>query len=250
MNVYVINLARRTERMDRMRGRLEAASIAFERMDAVDGALLTRAERRAAADSFRWWCAKGYLPRAGEIGCGLSHRNVWRLMLERGNPCGAVLEDDVTLSHEFADVLDAAEKFLFDSNAIRVVLLTPTHEEANWGGCGRFVRVGWGYYTGGYALTAEAARRLLRATSPLRAPIDEWARWVRMAGVELYAAVPAVCFQAEYGSEPWGTPFESDTRERNIVFVRDMSMPRRLLHTACRVVGKTLDSIMTMGFQR
>lgn len=246
MKVFVINLARRPERMERIRRQLDALGIAYERIDAVDGSRLTTAERRSAARAFRWWCAKGYLPRAGEIGCGLSHREVWRKIAEGKDASACVLEDDVTLESGFVGMLGTTERFLCGGAMPRVVLLTPVHSEFR---CklaeGVFGKIDWAMHSGGYVVTPESARRLLRVTSPMTAPVDEWRRWAKIAKMDLFAVDPAVCSQAEYGSEPWGSPMESDTRERGIVFVKDMSTARRIVHKAVRVVGKALDFVFT-----
>jgi glycosyl transferase family 25 len=232
--------------MERIRRQLDALSVAYERIDAVDGSRLAKVERRSAASAFRWWCAKGYLPRPGEIGCGLSHREVWRKIAGGNDACACVLEDDVTLERGFVGMLGKAERFLCDGTKPRVVLLTPVHGEfLGEFAAGGFGKIGWAMYTGGYVVTRESARRLLCTTSPLTAPVDEWRRWVKLAKIDLFAADPAACTQAEYGSEPWGSPMESDTRERGFVFVKDMSVARRMAYKAFRIIGKTFDFIFT-----
>jgi glycosyl transferase family 25 len=248
MRVFVINLARRAERMATMARRLDALGVKFERIEAVDGARLSDGERRKAANRFRWWCAKGSLPRAGEIGCALSHRETWRKFLELDEPCACVLEDDVSPTDGFPAALDAAERFVMEGKEARAIVLTPfvpapvVEPEP-----GSFVRIPWATSTGGYILDRRAAAAMLKTTSPFPAPVDEWVRWTKTAGIRLYAARPAVCGQAEYGSQPWGSAYESDTRERGTVFVKDMSVSRRVAHKALRAVGKTLDFVITGG---
>ena len=246
MKVYIINLARRPERMRYMQEQLAKAGVAYERFDAVDGARLSRLECKSLARRFRWWCARGYMPRAGEIGCAMSHRNVWRKMLDGGETDCCVLEDDVALSEGFTDMLRKAEAFAAKSAALSVViLLTPCCAEPNGEFVdGHFGRIAWASLTGGYVLNREAARRLLAATERLDSPIDEWARWAKRGGIALYATQPSVCSQAEYGSEPWDSEFASDTRTRDMVLVKDMSLPRKIAHKALRVVGKIIDSVL------
>lgn len=245
MKVYVINLARRPERMRYMQEQLAKAGVAYERVDAVDGARLSRSECKSLARHFRWWCARGYMPRAGEIGCAMSHRSVWRKMKDAEDRAFCVLEDDVSVSERFAEMLDKAESFAARSASPVAILLTPFCAEPQGGlaeGC--FGRISWAALAGGYVLNREAARRFLSATERLDSPIDEWARWAKRGGVQLYAAIPSVCSQSEYGSEPFDSPFASDTRARDTVFVSEMKPIERFFHKGLRIVGLTLDRLL------
>ena len=246
MKVYVINLARRPERMRYMQEQLAKVGVAYERVDAVDGARLSRSECKSLVRRFRWWCARGYMPRAGEIGCAMSHRSVWRKMKDAQDRAFCVLEDDVSVSERFAEILDKAESFAARSASPVAILLSPFCAEPQGElaeGC--FCRISWAALTGGYVLNRAAARRLLSATERLDSPIDEWARWAKRGGIALYAAQPSVCSQAEYGSEEWGSVFESDTRDRATVLVRDMSLPRKIVHKSLRVIGKAIDAVLS-----
>ena len=240
MNVYVINLARRKERMAFMERQFASLGLAFERIDAVDGERLTPVERQKAISGFRWWCAKGYKARAGEIGCALSHRMALAKIVEAGLPCACIMEDDVTLGEGFCGALESAERFVTSEADARVVIMTPC-EAAKGDG---FVRIHWAQSCGCYVVTQEAAKRLLSVTSPLTSTIDDWRRWGEKVGFALYAFSPAACSQAPYGSEPFDSPFASDTRDRDTVFVSDMRPIRRIVHKCLRLVGRTLDRLL------
>ena len=166
-------------------------------------------------------------------------------MLAGDDAARCVLEDDVALSDGFADMLGKAGAFAAKAASPVVVLLTPRCAEPEGelsDGC--FGRIAWAALAGGYVLNREAARRLLAATERLDSPIDEWSRWAKRGGISLYAARPSVCSQAEYGSEPWDSEFASDTRTRDMVLVKDMSLPRKIAHKALRVVGKIIDRVL------
>ena len=245
MKIYVINLARRPERMRYMQEQLAKAGVAYKRVDAVDGARLSESECKSLARRFRWWCARGYMPRAGEIGCAMSHRSVWRKMKDAEDRAFCVLEDDVAVSDRFAEMLDKAESFAARSASPLAILLTPFCAEPQGGFTeGSFGRIAWAASMGGYVLNREAAQRLLFATARLDSPIDEWSRWAKRGGVQLHAARPSVCSQAEYGSETFDSPFASDTRDRSTVFVSDMKPVRRFFHKCLRLVGRTLDRLL------
>lgn len=106
MDVYLINLARRPDRLDAMRaaaGRLGLDLIRIAAMDARDAG--------TAPDG--WFDDAGPLgeiPR-GDKCCTLSHRMAWARFLESGAAHAAVLEDDVRLA-------PAAARFLKDADWI------------------------------------------------------------------------------------------------------------------------------------
>jgi len=240
VKLYVINLARRKERMAFMEGQFASLGLDVERVDAIDGELLPREERGKAVDAFRWWCSQGYTARAGEIGCALSHRKALAKVVEEGLPCACIMEDDVTLVEGFRDALESAERFVVSQTDAKVVIMVPC-EAANGDG---FVRIPWARSTGCYVVSQAAAKKLLAATSPLTSTIDDWRRWSGKGGFALYASCPAVCSQAPYGSEPFDSPFASDTRDRDTVFVSEMKPMQRFLHKGLRIAGRTLDKLL------
>jgi glycosyl transferase family 25 len=93
--IYVINLDRSEERMEKMSAWLADHGLAHTRVPAVradewadgmEGAVYDREANR-----------RGYLAplEKEEVACILSHRRVWRMFLESGAPAAVVLEDDV-----------------------------------------------------------------------------------------------------------------------------------------------------------
>lgn len=244
MRLFVINLARRKERMAFMERQFASLGLAFERIDAVDGEMLSRAERRNVVANFRWWCAQGYRPRGGEIGCALSHRNALAKVIEGDLACACIMEDDVTLGDGFKEALESAEKFATSNFDPKAVLFTPCEASKSNAGAESFVRIPWAQSCGCYVVNKKAARRLLAVTSPLISTIDDWRRWSESGKFALYAACPAVCGQAPYGSEPFDSPFASDTRDRDTVFVSEMKPIRRIVHKCLRLVGRTLDRVL------
>jgi glycosyl transferase, family 25 len=93
MDIYLINLARRPDRLSAMEIQAKMLGLALTRLDAVDA-------RMAEASSVdRWFQAGGPLgeiPR-GDKCCSLSHRAAWERLLASNARYAAVLEDDVVL---------------------------------------------------------------------------------------------------------------------------------------------------------
>jgi glycosyl transferase, family 25 len=93
MDLYLINLARRPDRLAFMQAQAEKLDLQLTRLDALDA---KKVDPKAID---RWFQANGPLgeiPR-GDKCCSLSHRMAWEKLLASGAPYAAVLEDDVVL---------------------------------------------------------------------------------------------------------------------------------------------------------
>jgi glycosyl transferase family 25 len=99
---YVINLGRDTERMDYMRKRFEELGLEFGRAEAVDGRLMSKEQIEA-------FCKRRPQRRhfwsPGQVGCFLSHFNVWKQIAQGTDTFYAIFEDDVHVSDKLKDVL-------------------------------------------------------------------------------------------------------------------------------------------------
>jgi glycosyl transferase family 25 len=97
--VLLINLDGSVERLRKATAQLAAAGVRFERLPAVDGRLLSEAERQRLAPWDRRAFFKPLSP--GEIGCYLSHLAALERIVKEGWPRALVLEDDFILTPEF-----------------------------------------------------------------------------------------------------------------------------------------------------
>ena len=102
--IYVINLDRDTERMDSIRANLEGLGLPFERLSAVMGKNVPEWEKLVDMSAYAW---RNRLdtPRAGEVGCYLSHLKAMETFLRTDAPWCVILEDDVEVLPACADVL-------------------------------------------------------------------------------------------------------------------------------------------------
>jgi glycosyl transferase family 25 len=93
MDIYVINLETRPQRLEHMKRQLGHLGLGFERFVAVDGAALVAATSPHPTLS------------PGAYGCLLSHLAVFRKIADGTAPFALLLEDDVYLSPATAEVL-------------------------------------------------------------------------------------------------------------------------------------------------
>ncbi len=94
MRLYLINLARRPDRLAATLRQAAPLGLSLERVEAVDAA-------REDASTVDCWFQQGgplgEIPR-GDKACLLSHRRAWELFLAGGDAHAVFLEDDVRLS--------------------------------------------------------------------------------------------------------------------------------------------------------
>lgn len=119
--VFVINLDRSKKRLINISNQLEKLGIPFERFPAVDGNGIINQEIYFNKKRFKLECLHDVVP--GEVGCSLSHINIWRKIVDSKIPFALVLEDDVDLDKELPRFLSSQEfkkadflKLDYDSN--------------------------------------------------------------------------------------------------------------------------------------
>jgi GR25 family glycosyltransferase involved in LPS biosynthesis len=104
-NIYVINLKHRVDRLKKMDYMLKSIGGKFseyERIEAVDGKLITEKEKNKLLSLksrrlFNNPISFKDIKSLGAIGCYISHVEVWKLALNRGEKNIIILEDDIQL---------------------------------------------------------------------------------------------------------------------------------------------------------
>lgn len=87
--VYVINLKRRPDRWDMIKKHFENTGLELNRIDAVDGSLLTEKEVKNITTPLSFQLASN-----GMIGCWQSHVNIWKKIVDNNEDRVLILEDD------------------------------------------------------------------------------------------------------------------------------------------------------------
>lgn len=107
--VFIVSLARDTERRATISAHLTSLGIEFEFIDGVEGKALP-------ADEIAAMLAPGAKLTGGQVGCYLSHLKAYRQMAERQIAAALILEDDARLHPKVARLLrsDLGEAAPFD----------------------------------------------------------------------------------------------------------------------------------------
>jgi glycosyl transferase family 25 len=177
--VFIINLARRPERLARLGGQLDGLGIAWQRVDALDALQASEAELDAVIS------ATGPLGRLGNAdrACTISHMRAWSALLAGDAPFALVLEDDIYLARDGAAVVATAEWIppgvdlvkleKFGDRAVSRILLGPAVATVP-GGAGRTLHRMHSRHVGGgaYLISRRAAAEGLKARGQLRVPVD------------------------------------------------------------------------------
>ncbi|XP_011498095.1 PREDICTED: glycosyltransferase 25 family member isoform X2 [Ceratosolen solmsi marchali] len=182
-NIYMINLFRRPERRRRMLACFDELGIKAEVINAIDGRTLNE----SILNSWNIKIMPGYKDpyhkrpmTMGEVGCFLSHYIVWNKILEDNHMYTLVMEDDVKFEPYFRQkltfILQELQHFKSDWDLVYLGRKQMQKDPENVvNGSQYLVYAGYSYWTIGYMLSANGARKLIDA-KPLEnlIPVDEF----------------------------------------------------------------------------
>ncbi|MGL4473568.1 MAG: glycosyltransferase family 25 protein [Shewanella sp.] len=198
MKVFVINLARSTERRQLMTEKMAAAGVEFEFFDAIDAAVPDfRLSERAAPNITKR--RKGYELLPSEIACYASHFRLWQQCIELNEPL-VILEDNIDLVKEFKVVLEKTFSRVSEFGYIKLAATKPrafkskanvdgTHQIGVYkkGTCG----------TTGYIITPEVAARFISCSDKFIEPVDDFMEKPWIHKVQAYSLKPSICLRGE-----------------------------------------------------
>ena len=178
--VFVVNLARRTERMDRFAAQAHEHGVAYERIEASDADAARAALESghiALNQTFRD-PSSGRRMKLGEVGCALSHIRVWeRIARLPPDQYAVVLEDDakfIGFADKLPAVVDESAKLEAEFVYLAYRDRAPQAREAS----GQLLQsCGFTYWTIAYLIRASAAARLIEERCEYEKnmiPVDEF----------------------------------------------------------------------------
>lgn len=254
MKTYVVNLQQAIQRRQYMQTELAKHSyLDFTFIDAVVGKEIEDSKLEELYSEDRVRKNIGRTLSRGEIGCALSHVNIYSEMIERGEEVALVLEDDICIPSSIETELRGLQ-WLLDKNKPVVVLLTPVIKASN-----RIVhaltnnRVLKPYeacYTSGYLLNKRAAGELLKLNLPVCVAADDWEYFDMMGELDLYCLKNHVIHLAEhFGSELEGERQQTVNAEakRGFRLKAARKRKRRLFRWGEWLRGKKIVSLNSYG---
>jgi glycosyl transferase family 25 len=175
--IVIINLPSSVDRREVITRHLATLGLNGEVFPAIDGRQLSEDEIGAVYDAKRAATTEwGQLTR-GEIGCALSHRAIWKSLIDSGDSGWLVIEDDIVLAPDVPEWLAQLSELAQDGDVVPFVKTSPTPYYF------RRVKLAsrWLVYPNqsfigatAYYITPLAARRLLEASTPIWFPTDCW----------------------------------------------------------------------------
>ncbi|XP_025835147.1 glycosyltransferase 25 family member-like isoform X2 [Agrilus planipennis] len=227
----MINLLRRPERRKRMMRCFDELGLEVEILDAVDGRHLS--DDVLEEIKFLPGYADPYHKRPmtlGEIGCFLSHYNIWEEAYEKGYEKVMVLEDDIRFEAYFRSRMERLMEEVEDIPGWDLIYLgrkRMEHADEPWVS-DSLVRAAYSYWTLGYVISKSGIKKLLEA-DPLskllpvdeflpimfdRHPEESWKNHFPKRDLLALSAAPLLVYPMRYTGEEG---YISDTEDSKVV---------------------------------
>lgn len=220
MRGFFVNRDSDTHRRATFEARAAAAGLAFERIAAVTPS----ADETASAQNGRYRRRpSGWTPlQPGELGCFLSHRRVWEIVVGEGVPWAVVVEDDVHFSSATAALLERLPTCAAEADLVKLETYLDPVEVGRQG-----IRVSDDFVlkrlhskhvgSAGYVVSLAGARRLLRHTEVYVGPVDLMMFDPDLGTalhLEVFQLDPACCIQSDRAGPSEGLRPASSIGER------------------------------------
>lgn len=198
IEAFIISMAGQSAREAQVLRIRESCPIRSTVVAATDGRALDESVRARVFRPGLHRPSYPFPPRPGEIGCFLSHRSVWQLILDRGLEAGLVLEDDIELDpvafgRAVAMAIEAAPRH----GLVRLPLMERTGRLRRRAARPSLtVPVVPPLGTLAQVVSADAARRLLEASRCFDRPVDAFLQMQWVTGLDGCVVSPSGVFDA------------------------------------------------------
>ncbi|XP_058831195.1 glycosyltransferase 25 family member isoform X2 [Topomyia yanbarensis] len=242
-HIYMINLERRSERRKKMINNFDQLGLEIEYFPAVDGKKLNDDDLREIGVKFLPGYADPYHQRPmtmGEIGCFLSHYYIWEKIVELKQNEVLILEDDIRFEPYFRrrvyNLLAEARR-IGGWDLIYFGRKRLQEEDEKWvDGSSTMVKAGYSYWTLGYLISLQGAKKLLEER-PLEKllPVDEylpimfdnhpndsWVSNFQNRNLVAWSAAPLLLYPTHYtGDDGYISDTEDSVRIDNVLKVNN-----------------------------
>lgn len=193
-NIWIINLDKSTDRMEKIKKNFDSHKIRFNRFSAVYGKNVSP-EYMEKNVSF---VCKKFLCNYGIIGCAGSHKALWEQLTNSDKKYYIIFEDDVEINDEFANIINLLEpqieKYNIDYlnlNCINTGCYIPKTEFTI--GKYNFGKPLVPFQTNSYIITKTGATKLLNAISQTNYHVDFEILFVKTFGnLNYYSSNPPI----------------------------------------------------------
>uniref|UniRef100_A0A672N0U3 procollagen galactosyltransferase n=1 Tax=Sinocyclocheilus grahami TaxID=75366 RepID=A0A672N0U3_SINGR len=223
--VFMINLKRRADRRECMLRALREQEIDCKIIAAVDGKAMNVSEIHAMGVQMLPGYSDPYHGRPltrGEMGCFLSHYNIWKEIVDRGLKTSLLLEDDlrfeIFFKRRLQNLMREVESKGLDWDLIyigrkRMQVDRPEKAVPN---IRNLVEADYSYWTLGYMMSLQGAKKLLKA-EPLskmlpvdeflpimfnKHPVSDYMDQFETRDLKAFSAEPLLVFPTHYTGEP------------------------------------------------
>lgn len=136
----------------------------------------------------------------GEIGCALSHMNIYEKIINDDLPYLFILEDDININNQLTRIIENTEAFLTKNKGVDVVMLGYSTDAVNYNNSIRLSfrkRKKWDNYSIGkpvqrfygtysYFITNQGARKIVNLQNELRYPSDIYLNYLITKNIQLF----------------------------------------------------------------
>ncbi|MCL2919420.1 glycosyltransferase family 25 protein [Shewanella litorisediminis] len=203
--VLVINLDSSVDRLTSMQQQLDQLGLAFERISAVRGSLLSAAEKAKVYDLKANQAKYDKVLNDGEIGCYLSHVRSWEKILEDHLDFALVLEDDAILTPEITGFISKLAELSQDWDYIKLSHGSKTKRIEQQLDLGDGLSLGTCLKlpstTTGQFVSASGAKKLLASAYPIARPIDMDIQYWFEKDLRCLVTRPFPVLNGDFGSE-------------------------------------------------
>lgn len=184
IRTFVVNLEFNLDRRNYMLSLLEGLGQKADFIKAVDGKRLSEKDLSTIYDKEEALRNLGRELTLGEIGCALSHIEIYKIIVEKNISYALILEDDISINFNLSKVIgnlikvDKWDLILLGHHSGLDNDYTQKSELSFWGRVKilpdyKICRLcGKGYGTYGYIITLNGAKKLLSQTKLITKPID------------------------------------------------------------------------------
>lgn len=201
--IYVISLARATERREDITARLNAAEVQYEIVDAVNGMQLNLDDYK---DRFvgDWYLRRhvGGMNRY-EVACFLSHYNLYVRMIKEKTPFALILEDDVIWDSDFFNVAKSVVESKYYWNIVHLAArrkekIKPVIDTFGERQLVRFKKTAG--VTAAYLIDLDGAKKMQQFCYQIHDAIDQQWKWYWLQNIYFYHVWAAPASNVESGS--------------------------------------------------